>query len=143
MSDQEIEMIFQDIIDEIVDGKAVRNILRMPGMPSVREFYKWLDEREGYSERYARATEMRADALFDSIEQDYLAEPEMIQTQFGLKIDNAWVQLQRLKIDAKKWKLAKLAPKRFSDKIDITSAGEKLEAQPAVWNVIDGKKKDK
>ena len=38
--------------------------------------------------------------------------------------------MQRLKIDAKKWKLSKLAPKKYGDKIDVTTQGEKLNSTP-------------
>jgi hypothetical protein len=33
---------------------------------------------------------------------------------------NAWVNRQRLRIDARKWSAAKLRPKQWGDKIDVS-----------------------
>jgi len=59
---------------------------------------------------------------FESIEQDYSEEPQR-DAETG-RIDSAWVQLQRLKIDAKKWELSKLNPKKYGDKIQQEHSGE-------------------
>ena len=36
------------------------------------------------------------------------------------------IQHRRLQIDARKWVLAKMNPKKYGDKVDLTSDGEKL-----------------
>jgi hypothetical protein len=41
-------------------------------------------------------------------------------------IDNAVVQRDRLRVDARKWLLAKLQPKKYGEKIDITSDFEPI-----------------
>jgi len=61
--------------------------------------------------------ELRVEVKFESIEEDYSEDPQ--RDSFG-KIDSAWVALQRLKIDAKKWELSKLMPKKYGDKIENT-----------------------
>ena len=68
--------------------------------------------------------------MFDSIEQDYSEEPKYIDTKYGKKIDTGWVQLQRLKVDAKKWKLAKMNPSKYGDRIDVTSDDKPIQAPP-------------
>ena len=120
---EEINDIFNTILVEIENGRALRKILKEDeNMPSTQTFYKWIDEDNEKSKQYARATELRAEVKFESIESDYLEEPQR-DAETG-RIDSAWVQLQRLKIDAKKWELSKLNPKKYGDKIQQEHSGE-------------------
>lgn len=122
----EIELIFSKILLKIEMGASLRSVLKEDGMPDAVTFYRWLDKDVEKVKQYARATELRADAKFDSIEQDYQEEPQR-DPETG-RIDSAWVQLQRLKIDSKKWELSKLNPKKYGDKVslDHTTGGEKI-----------------
>ncbi|WP_203228812.1 hypothetical protein, partial [Flavobacterium sp. LMO6] len=45
-------------------------------------------------------------------------------------INHNIVQRNRLQIDARKWALSKMLPKKFGDKTDITSGGEKIQNMP-------------
>lgn len=92
-------------------------------------FYDWLDLDEKECKRYARACEIRNDKKFESIEEDYNETPRL--TDEG-KIDSAWVALQRLKIDSKKWELSKLQPKKYGDKLDLTTNGEAVKSIPII-----------
>lgn len=115
---QDKENIFNSVFKEITKGRSVRNILKDEGMPSTETFFRWLDDDAIKSKQYVRAIEIRAEMKFDSIESDYLEEP---QRGDDGKIDSAWVALQRLKIDAKKWELSKMFSKKYGDKVDVTS----------------------
>lgn len=139
---ENIKFICDDIFEEIVEGRAIRAILKDSGMPSPTTFFKWLREDKELAEQYAQACEQRALVIFESMKDDFNEDPEYVSTAHGSKIDNGWVQLQALKINTKKWMLAKLAPKVFGDKIDVTTDGEKLPATaaPAVWNFINANK---
>lgn len=124
------------VLERICDGESLRSILRNPnqdGLPAVSTFLGWVKEDESIQKQYARACDLRADSKFESIEQDYMEAPQR-DPETG-KIDPAWVQLQRLKIDAKKWELSKMMPKKYGDKIDIdhTSGGEKIEPTRIVF----------
>jgi len=122
-SQEDIDLIFNNILVEIENGRALRKVLKEDAnMPSTQTFYKWIDEDDVKSKQYARATELRAEVKFESIESDYLEEPQR-DAETG-RIDSAWVQLQRLKIDAKKWELSKLNPKKYGDKIQQEHSGE-------------------
>ncbi len=129
-STEDKKKILNNIFTEIQNGRAVRNVLKDEGMPDVTTFYRWIEEDEQKAKQYARAMEFRAEIKFESIEADYLEEPQR-DAETG-RIDSAWVQLQRLKIDAKKWELSKLNPKKYGDKTDITSGGEKISAPSSI-----------
>lgn len=137
-SKEQIEDIFERICALIESGRPTLKAVKEIGI-SGETFYKWMNASEDKSNRYARAKSNSIELKFESIEDDYMANPER-DTETG-KIDPAWVQLQRLKIDAKKWELSKLKPKKYGDKLDIdhTSKGEKLIFTPID---LDVKKND-
>jgi|TARA_R110000803_G_scaffold174230_1_gene236839 hypothetical protein len=114
---KEIEIIFQTILERVSEGESVRNILAEKTMPDKNTFYKWLDASPLKIEQYARACDERTELKFESIEKDYMETPQR-DPESG-RIDNAWVSLQRLKIDAKKWELSKTNPKKYSEKTTV------------------------
>ena len=118
----DIENTFKKILLSIEEGNSLRYTLKQEGMPTSTTFYEWIDNDKEKSIHYARAIEARAELKFESIEQDYSEEPQR-DAETG-RIDSAWVQLQRLKIDAKKWELSKLNPKKFGDKVMQEHSGE-------------------
>ena len=118
----DIENTFKKILFSIEEGNSLRATLKQEGMPSSPTFYEWIDNDKEKSIHYARAIEARTELKFESIEQDYSEEPQR-DAETG-RIDSAWVQLQRLKIDAKKWELSKLNPKKFGDKVMQEHSGE-------------------
>jgi len=116
------EKIFPLILSEIEEGASLRSVLNKQDMPNRNTFFEWLNKDENLANQYARATDIRTEIKFESIEQDYLEEPQ--RDALTGKIDSGWVQLQRLKIDAKKWELSKLKPKKYGDKIQTEHSGE-------------------
>lgn len=114
-SKEEKQNVFEYILQEIESGRAVRNVLKDKNTPSSSTFFKWIDEDANLAKLYARACETRGDAKFESIENDYNEEPQR-DPETG-KIDTGWVQLQRLKIDTKKWEASKLNPKKYGDRV--------------------------
>jgi len=115
------ETICKTIFDLIESGKSLRYALKEVNLSS-KSFFDWLQEDEEKVKQYAYVTDVRTEIKFESIEQDYLEEPQ--RDAFTGKIDSGWVQLQRLKIDAKKWELSKLKPKKYGDKIQTEHSGE-------------------
>jgi len=127
------DKIFPLILSEIEEGASLRSILRREDMPNQNTFFEWINEDEEKAKQYAYAIDLRTELKFESIESDYMEEPQR-DPETG-KIDTGWVQLQRLKIDAKKWELGKLKPKKYGDKLDVTSDGEKIQSTPSAINV--------
>jgi hypothetical protein len=115
------ETICKTIFDLIESGKSLRYALKEVNLSS-KSFFDWLQDDEVKVKQYAYVTDVRTELKFESIEQDYLEEPQ--RDALTGKIDTGWVQLQRLKIDAKKWELSKLKPKKYGDKIQTEHSGE-------------------
>jgi hypothetical protein len=110
------------------DGYSLRSALLQESLSS-ETFYKWLDEDELKAKQYARACEERADKIVDEmldIADD--VEHDTIKTDTGERPDNEWISRSRLKVDTRKWLVSKLNPKKYGDKMDLTSDGEKLQS---------------
>lgn len=129
--EEDIERIFKDITDKIsIDGLPLRKILMEEGMPSSQTFYNWLESDETKSKQYARACEDRADSIFEEIlDISDESNADVIVIQGKAVIDGSAIQRSRLKVDARKWMLSKMNPKKYGDKVDVTSDGEKLETK--------------
>lgn len=115
--------IFERICLEIETGRSLRSILKNDdNMPSSSTFFIWLTEDELKTKRYELATDLRTDALFDEI-VEIAFNPEQGETtktnQKGEYEVTTGDMLghRRLKIDALKWSLSKLNPKKYGDKI--------------------------
>jgi hypothetical protein len=108
--------ILADLIcEQIADGMSLRQLCVTADMPNRRTVFRWLNEHPDFATRYGRAREAQGDLMDERI----LEEAEKTTAE------NA--HAQRVKIDAYKWRAAKLAPKRYGDRIDVTSGGDKLD----------------
>ncbi len=117
-------MFSQEVADaicaRIAEGESLRHACAGEGMPSVPTFLRWVGETPELAEQYARARETGADLEFDGLAEIADAEPE--RDDKG-KIDPAWVQQQKLRIDTRKWTLARKAPKKYGDRLEQHHTG--------------------
>lgn len=120
------------ICDRISEGESLRSVLRSDNMPDKQSFFNWIDSSKEYFDQYARAKEARADAIFE----DILEIADETQNDTITKVgkdgeiyeaeNKEWINRSRLKIDSRKWMLSKMLPKKYGDKIDVTTDGEKI-----------------
>jgi hypothetical protein len=125
-SQKEIDNIFNHVCSQIEKGRALRNVLKDENMPSTSTFYQWLDNNEDKAKQYARATEVRADIIFDDILSiaDENTNDTFVNDNGVEVVNNDVIQRSRLRIDARKWVLSKLNPKKYGDKIQQEHSGE-------------------
>lgn len=117
----------------IMNGERLRNILKEKEMPSNETFYNWLSEDEDKSKQYARACEIRADWVFDEMIEiaDTTEEGEIITDKGEGRIETKTEDMlghRKLKVDTRKWMLARMNPKKYGDKLDLTSDNEKIQS---------------
>lgn len=113
------------VCEQIALGKSLRTLCKDPDMPGITTIFKWLRERAEFAEQYARATKERSEAFAE----DILEDAENIQTVIvggEDRSDNARVNAVKIKIDTKKWLMSKIQPKKYGDKLDLTSDGKVL-----------------
>lgn len=104
------------IIVRVAEGESMRTICRDEEMPRMSTIFAWLRDNKEFSEQYTRAKQEAADALSEDIQEIGKL------TLTGLYEPAA----ARVAIDSYKWIAAKLKPKKYGDKVDITTDGEKL-----------------
>ncbi|TOM55042.1 ubiquitin carboxyl-hydrolase, partial [Vibrio parahaemolyticus] len=68
---------------------------------------RWLRENADFREQYAKAMESRADAVFE----------ELFDIADDVSEESAAVAKAKLRIDTRKWALARMSPKKYGDKI--------------------------
>lgn len=133
-SKERIEEVFDKIYDCISKEKmSLRSALKLEGTPSSETFYKWILEDKIKAKRYAHACEARADSIFEEMldiaddgTNDYMTLDD------GREVLNSeHVQRSKLRIDARKWMLAKMNPTKYGDKIDVTTKNKALSDRPA------------
>lgn len=103
----------QEMADKICDliarGMSLRAICVAKDMPNRDTVYRWLSEYSEFSDQYAHVREEQADGFAD----------EIIEIADKVPADSAEVAKAKLQIDARKWKAAKLAPKKYGDKLEL------------------------
>jgi len=94
--------------------KSMVKVCAADGMPDRSVIYRWMNDIPGFSDKYARACEERADhraEIIDDIAERCLSgevEP----------------QAARVAIDAHKWTASKLKPKKYGDRIHTEHSGK-------------------
>jgi hypothetical protein len=128
------EEVFTTICNEIQVSHEGLNTLCKKHNSSAPAFFDFMELDEKYTELYVRARERQADYLADLI-HEVAFDGSRDDTPFT---GANHVQRDKLKVESLKWTAAKLKPKKYGDKIDLTSDGEKLSAQPVIINLGSG-----
>ncbi|MFA9289481.1 MAG: hypothetical protein ACEQSA_06415 [Weeksellaceae bacterium] len=105
--------VADDICSLLASGESLNSICKRKGFPSRNTVYRWLREYKDFRYNYARATDDRADSIFE----------EMLDIADGAEEETASIAKARLQIDARKWILGKMNPKKFSDKQSVEHSG--------------------
>jgi len=121
-----------DRICEVISNssKGIHAVCQEEGMPSPSTVFKWLSENKTFSDKYARAKEAQADFMGEemiNLADTYRkTEIEYHSDQGSSTTTQDNVQRSKLQIEARKWLMAKLHPKKYGDKMDVTTDGEKI-----------------
>lgn len=136
-----------DLCNSLIDGYSLRDIaaeldrnhVRVTGKPRSHNgarsrmhattILRWVEADRERVRLYEQAKEAQADAFFSELFQ--LSNEPIPLTIFG-SFDSGAVQDKKVRIDTLKFICSKLAPKRYGDRLDLTSGGDKLpEMSPA------------
>jgi hypothetical protein len=119
---EELKELKQDILDRISEGESLLKILKSDKKyPARQTVYNWLNKQHKeydphFLDNYARAKEDGGDLDAERIEEIALKALE------GEYNPNA----ARVAIDALKWTAGKKRPKKYGDKLDLTTDGESM-----------------
>lgn len=132
------ESAIATVLEELASGRSLIAICQSEGRPSFTTFMRWLAE-EGEAgnilrDKYARAREAQAEVMAEDIlaiadEECTTVRADKHGTQDDgdgkteVVFDSTAVQRNRLRIDARKWLLSKMAPKKYGDKVTQEHTG--------------------
>jgi len=130
----------------IAEGESLREIVKMEGMPERATIYEWLLKKPDFADQYARAREEQADTLADEIIAIADEQPEIIPVvdkKTGMliehKLDGAFLQWQKNRIEARKWTAMKLKPKKYGERVALAGDADnpvKIEAEVQAENLL-------
>ena len=116
--------VMQYVSDQMAEGKSIVDIFNAPDMPSRMSFYNWCKKDPKLREELSFAREMQGDYFASRIlavsRGDHRKEDGVV------KDDKIAVMRDRLEADNLKFICAKLFPKLYGDKVDLTTDGEKI-----------------
>ncbi len=126
----------QEIADEIctrlATGESLRSICQSEHLPSDWTVRQWaIEDRDGFSSRYTQARDIGLDVMADECIQiaddgqndSYMDDEGRKRTDFDV------IARSKLRFDARRWYLSKLAPKRYGERIaqEITNPDGSLQ----------------
>ena len=112
------------ICEHIAHGKSLVSYCLQDGAPSYRAVMRWLEANETFRQNYAQAREAQADYLAEEIVQiadDGLNDTYEVDGETRTNQDV--VARSRLRVDARKWYAARMAPKKYGDKVQAEVTG--------------------
>lgn len=131
-----------EVVDELLrrlstSDRSIARICEDEDMPSREAFYEWLRKDPALVDRYARAKEMQCDAIADGIRDiaadgrnDWMKRLAFNGGNPGWELNGEHINRSRLRIDAEKWLLSKLMPKKYGDKVQQEVSGPDGGAVP-------------
>jgi hypothetical protein len=113
----------EEICRRLAEGESLPAIARDPDMPRLRTIYDWVRRHPEFEDMYVTARAMQADTLAD----------EALEVTRGTTAATVWAD--RLRFDGIRWLTARLAPRKYCEKIMVAEA-IRAEAEPQGMTVI-------
>ena len=133
------QKLAEEICLQLAEGKSLRTVeVENPDFPSRRSIFRWLNKNEDFRHQYARAKEEAVEAMIEDIvdiaddgTNDYMTITKG-DTEYNVE-DREVTNRSRLRVDTRKWIVSKLKPKKYGDKVDITSDGKAIKGNTIVF----------
>ena len=107
------EALVDEICTRVANGTPLREICREEGKPAWTTFYNWINADKALFERFSRARELGTDAIAEDAIAILDAIPERID---GGRMDSAYVQWQKNRVEMRLKLLAKWNPRKYGDR---------------------------
>ena len=118
-------------------GESMRSVCRSEEMPEMETIWRWLREKKDFNEQYVRATEERTEAQHEDL-LDLGDNAIELSQSVDPKASGAVVQAVKLKADNLRWVMSKMKPKKYGDKVDLTSDGKAIKGNTIVLKDFNG-----
>lgn len=129
--------IMKTICLRLANGESLRTICKDGVMPSRQTVYDWLLSNKEFLDQYESSRNIGYDEIFEGLAE--IADLTTEEIVGDDKSDGARVQARRLQVDVRKWYLSKVLPKKFGDKLDVTSDNKPIPLLHVLNNNSDAK----
>lgn len=127
------QIISDRICGQLAEGISLRTVCKAEDMPAIATIFNWFRTHPEFLEQYARAKRESTTARHEQLEELGDEAINLSQT-VDPKASGAVVQAVKLKSDNLKWVMSKLEPKKYADKIDVTSDGKAIQGNTIVFS---------
>ncbi len=121
--------IAETICARMAEGESLRSICRDHYMPHRSSVYQWLRKNAAFADLYAQARERLvehwADEIIDIADDgttDYITKVGRNGQEYEA-VDQEHIQRSRLRVDTRKFLMAKIAPHLFGDRLAVEHTG--------------------
>jgi uncharacterized protein (DUF2147 family) len=133
------EELATTICHRIAEGESLRSICVDENMPSASTICRWLldEEKKTFWEQYAHARNVQAELMFEEL-LEIADKSDKVVSSGAAKKSGAYANNQRLRVDTRKWYLSKVLPKKFGEKLDLTSDGKAIKGNTIIFKDFNG-----
>lgn len=117
------------ICERLANGESLKAICSSDDMPHRATVHRWIiDNVDGFSDRYAHARDVGLDTMADELldisddgRNDWMEKNDPDNP--GYVFNGEHSSRSKLRVDARKWYLSKLAPKKYGEKSSMELTG--------------------
>lgn len=128
----------QIICDWVAQGRSLVRLCKQEGMPARRTVMTWLDERPDFQHKYAKAKAEGLDCMFEEMFE--IADDgtnDVIDADGKMIVQKDVIARSKLRVDTRKWALARLAPRKYGDRVIAEISGADGGPIQSQTNVVD------
>ena len=130
------------ICERIADGESLRSVCSGEDMPNKATVFRWLGSNKVFCDQYTRAREAQADSFVDDI-LDIADDGRNDWMEKRVGEDTRWVEngeairRSQVRIETRKWVAARMRPKKYGDKIELSGDPENPVVHEIVNRIVD------
>lgn len=141
--------IAREILERLEQGESLIGICKSdPKFPHERTVRRWAaDDIEGFAPKYARARDVGLDAIAEQViaiaddsSNDWITRTREDGSEYEV-LNSDHVNRSRLRFDARRWYLSKLAPKKYGERQAVEHTGK--DGEPLTLTVRSVLDRDK
>lgn len=115
------------ICDQLAEGLSLRSVCKADDMPDKSTVFRWIRDDKEFQDQYARAKREGADAMAEDILDIIDDGTNDWMTIQGNRVTNREaIERSKLRFQGRQWLMSKTLPKKYGDKIDMTTNGKDL-----------------
>ena len=123
----DVAVVTAAVFERVANGESLRSVCRDPAMTAIGTVMKWIANDSQLQEQYARARSMGLDAMAEEIleiaddgRNDWMLRHD--KDNEGWQFNGEHSQRSKLRIESRKWLLAKMAPKKYGDRVELVDS---------------------